>query len=126
MTTLQSNGRVAVVIPDNVLFEAGAGEAVRERLLWEHDVHTLLRLPAGIFYAQGVKSNVLFFDRKLKTNKPATENLWVFDLRSNMHVTLRTNPLERSDLDEFVWCYNPANRFERTETWSARRPMGRW
>lgn len=126
MSTLKPNGRAAVVVPDNVLFEAGAGETIRRRLLWEHNVHTLLRLPAGIFYAQGVKSNVLFFDRKQVTDKPATEKLWIFDLRNNMHVTLRTNPLERADLDEFVQCYNPDNQDARRPTWSPETPNGRW
>ena len=104
---LKINGRCAIVVPDNVLFEGGAGETVRRKLLEQADVHTLLRLPTGIFYAQGVKANVLFFDAKPAREKPWTEKLWVFDYRTNIHHTLKTKPLKRSDLDEFVACYNP-------------------
>jgi len=125
-TILEINGRAAIVIPDNVLFEGGAGEKVRRRLLEECDVHSLLRLPTGIFYAQGVKANVLFFDRKPAREGAWTRQLWIYDLRTNMHFTLRTNPLQRSDLDDFVRCYNPANRHERTGTWSEENPSGRW
>jgi type I restriction enzyme M protein len=99
-----------------VLFEGGAGETVRRELLKQADVHTLLRLPTGIFYAQGVKANVLFFDRKPAAEKPWTSKLWIYDLRTNKHFTLKENPLKRSDLDEFVTCYNPKNRHERTES----------
>ena len=120
------NGKAAVVVPDNVLFEGGAGETVRRKLLHECDVHTLLRLPTGIFYAQGVKANVLFFDRKPASETPWTQKLWIYDLRTNMDFTLKTRPLERSDLDEFVSCYHPENRFERTATWSEEKPDGRW
>ena len=109
-------GRAAVVVPDNVLFEGGAGEKVRERLLKDFDVHTLLRLPTGIFYAQGVKANVLFFDRKPPRDEPWTTNLWVYDLRTNQHFTLKSNPLKRSDLVDFIACYNPANRHKREES----------
>ena len=90
------NGRCAIVVPDNVLFEGGAGETVRRNLLKQCDVHTLLRLPTGIFYAQGVKANVLFFDAKPAQEKPWTTKLWVYDLRTNMHFTLKTNPLKRA------------------------------
>jgi type I restriction enzyme M protein len=90
-----------------VLFEGGAGETVRRELLKQADVHTLLRLPTGIFYAQGVKANVLFFDRKPAAEKPWTTKLWIYDLRTNKHFTLKENPLKRSDLDDFVACYNP-------------------
>jgi type I restriction enzyme M protein len=107
---LKINGRAAIVLPDNVLFEGGAGEAIRKRLLHDCDVHTLLRLPTGIFYAQGVKANVLFFDRKLASETPWTRTLWIYDLRTNQHFTLKTNTLTRADLDDFVRCYNPANR----------------
>jgi len=125
-TLLKTNGRAAVVVPDNVLFEGGAGTTVRKSLLKECDVHTLLRLPTGIFYAQGVKANVLFFDRKSTGETPCTSRLWIYDLRTNQHFTLKTNPLRRIDLDEFVDCYNPANRHERTATWSEDNPTGRW
>ena len=123
---LKINGRAAVVVPDNVLFEGGAGETVRRRLLQECDVHTLLRLPTGIFYAQGVKANVLFFDRKPGSEHPWTRKLWIYDLRTNKHFTLKTNPLTRADLAEFEQCYNPANRHDRTPTWSEDNPDGRW
>ena len=104
------------MVPDNVLFEGGAGETVRRKLLHECDVHTLLRLPTGIFYAQGVKANVLFFDRKPASEKPWTKKLWIYDFRTNEHFTLKTNPLKRADLDDFVACYNPENRHKRKET----------
>ena len=114
---LKQHGRAAVVVPDNVLFEGGAGETVRRELLKQADVHTLLRLPTGIFYAQGVKANVLFFDRKpANDKKPWTEKLWIYDLRTNQHFTLKENTLKREHLDEFVACFNPGNRFERKES----------
>jgi len=125
-TLLEIHGRAAVVVPDNVLFEGGAGEVVRRKLLHECDVHTLLRLPTGIFYAQGVKANVLFFDRKPASATPWTRALWIYDLRTNMHFTLKTNPLKRSDLDEFVACYHAENRHQRQPTWSPEDPDGRW
>ena len=114
-TLLKINGRAAIVVPDNVLFEGGAGETIRKRLLNECDVHTLLRLPTGIFYAQGVKANVLFFDRKEASENPWTEKLWIYDLRTNMHFTLKQNPLSFEDLKDFISCYNPENRHERKE-----------
>jgi type I restriction enzyme M protein len=123
---LKQHGRAAVVVPDNVLFEGGAGETVRRRLLQECDVHTLLRLPTGVFYAQGVKANVLFFERKPASERPWTKALWIYDLRTNQNFTLKTRPLRREDLDEFVKCYNPENRHERTATWSEENPEGRW
>jgi type I restriction enzyme M protein len=123
---LSMNGRAAIVVPDNVLFEAGAGEVVRKKLLHECDVHTLLRLPTGIFYAQGVKANVLFFDRKPASETPWTKQLWIYDLRTNMDFTLKTNTLKRGDLDEFVKCFHAENRFERTPTWSEQNESGRW
>src|SRR5262245_8463523 len=110
-TTLQSK-----LINKNVLFEGGAGETARRELPKQADVHTLLRLPIGIFYAQGVKANVLFFDRKPAAEKPWTEKLWIYDLRTNKHFTLKENQLKRSDLDDFVACYHPENRHERTES----------
>ncbi len=115
-TLLKVNGRAAVVVPDNVLFEGGAGETVRRRLMEQCDVHTLLRLPTGIFYAQGVKANVLFFDNKPGGPKPWTERLWIYDFRTNEHFTLKTNPLRREHLADFIACYNPANRRDRAET----------
>jgi type I restriction enzyme M protein len=115
-TILKQHGRAAVVLPDNVLFEGGAGETIRRALLKQADVHTLLRLPTGIFYAQGVKANVLFFDRKPAQEKPWTQKLWIYDLRTNLHFTLKENTLKRSDLDDFVACYNPKNRHERQDS----------
>ena len=95
-TLLKVDGRAAVVVPDNVLFEGGAGETVRRKLLHECDVHTLLRLPTGIFYAQGVKANVLFFDRKPGSETAWTKELWIYDLRTNQHFTLKTEPAQAS------------------------------
>ncbi|MDI6897161.1 MAG: N-6 DNA methylase [Methanocella conradii] len=115
-TLLKENGRAAIVVPDNVLFEGGAGETVRKKLLETCDVHTLLRLPTGIFYAQGVKANVLFFDKKPASERPWTEKLWIYDLRTNMHFTLKTNPLKYDDLQDFIKCYNPENRHDRKES----------
>jgi len=115
-TLLKINGRAAIVVPDNVLFEAGAGETLRRKLLAECDVHTLLRLPTGVFYAQGVKANVLFFDRKPGSEKPWTEKLWIYDLRTNKHFTLKENPLRFEDLQDFADCYHPENRHHRAET----------
>jgi type I restriction enzyme M protein len=116
-TVLDINGRAAVVLPDNVLFEGGAGEAIRRRLLKEFDVHTLLRLPTGIFYAGGVKANVLFFDKKPASETPWTSRLWVYDFRTNQHFTLKQRQLRRPDLDEFVECYAPGQpRDERKES----------
>jgi type I restriction enzyme M protein len=125
-TLLKPHGRAAVVVPDNVLFEGGAGETIRRKLLHECEVHTLLRLPTGLFYAQGVKANVLFFDKKPASETPWTKKLWIYDLRTNKHFTLRTGPMKRDDLDEFVLCYNPKNRHERKATWSEKNPDGRW
>jgi type I restriction enzyme M protein len=113
---LKINGKAAVVLPDNALFEGGAGETVRRKLLSEYDTHTLLRLPTGIFYAQGVKANVLFFDRKPASEEPWTKDLWIYDLRTNVHFTLKQKTLMTSDLEDFVRCYNLANRRERSET----------
>ncbi len=126
---LKQNGRAAVVVPDNVLFEGGAGETVRRKLLHECDVHTLLRLPTGLFYAQGVKANVLFFDKKPASETPWTKKLWIYDLRTNKHFTLKTDPLKREDLDEFVSCYNGPSRnrhAHRKATWSDKKLDGRW
>jgi type I restriction enzyme M protein len=125
-TLLKANGRCAVVVPDNVLFEGGSGETVRRKLLEQCDVHTLIRLPTGIFYAQGVKANVLFFDAKPAREKPWTEKLWVYDFRTNIHFTLKNKTLKRSDLDDFVACYHPENRHKRKPTWSESSPEGRW
>jgi len=125
-TLLEEGGRAAIVVPDNVLFEGGAGETVRRKLMEQCDVHTLLRLPTGIFYAQGVKANVLFFDRKPGRKKPWTSRLWIYDLRTNKHFTRKARRLARSDLDEFVEWYRPGSRHKRKPTWSEENPTGRW
>jgi type I restriction enzyme M protein len=113
---LTINGTAAIVVPDNVLFEGGAGETIRRKLLEQCDVHTLLRLPTGIFYAGGVKANVLFFDRKPPSETPWTKNLWIYDFRTNQSFTLKTRQLVRRDLDDFVACYRTARPDDRTET----------
>jgi type I restriction enzyme M protein len=124
---LKSTGRAAVVVPDNVLFEGGAGETVRRKLLETTDLHTILRLPTGIFYANGVKANVLFFDNHPARKEAWTREVWVYDYRTNIHHTLKKKPLRYEDLQDFVACYNPLNRFERRETWEAEsNPEGRW
>jgi type I restriction enzyme M protein len=123
---LKIDGRAAIVVPDNVLFEGGAGETVRSRLMEVTDLHTVLRLPPGIWYAQGVKANVLFFDRKPGREKPWTETVWFYDLRTNKHFTLKERRLTRADLDEFVACYKPGARHRRRATWTDKNPAGRW
>ena len=126
-TLLKSTGQAAVVLPDNVLFEGGAGETVRKKLMETTDLHTILRLPTGIFYAQGVKANVLFFDNKPASKDPWTREIWVYDYRSNIHHTLKKNPLRFEDLQDFMACYQPGQRHKRTETWHPEtNPEGRW
>jgi type I restriction enzyme M protein len=125
-TLLATQGRAAVVLPDNVLFEGGAGETIRRKLMHECDLHTLLRLPTGLFYAQGVKANVLFFERKPASETPWTQQLWIYDLRTNQHFTLKTKPLQRNDLDEFVQLYQVGQRHLRLATWTPETPEGRW
>ena len=124
---LKTTGKAAVVLPDNVLFEGGAGETVRKKLLQNTDLHTILRLPTGIFYAQGVKANVLFFDNQVASKEPWTKEVWYYDYRTNVHHTLKKKPMTLADLQDFVACYNPANRHDRKETWDAEtNPEGRW
>jgi len=123
---LKVNGEAAVVLPDNVLFEGGAGEIVRKELLKTTDLHTILRLPTGIFYANGVKANVLFFDNKSASNKVQTKNIWIYDYRTNIHHTLKKKPLRLEDLRDFITLYHPTNRHKRRQTWSAKSPEGRW
>jgi type I restriction enzyme M protein len=119
---LKTTGKAAVVLPDNVLFEGGAGETVRKKLLETTDLHTILRLPTGIFYANGVKANVLFWDAKPSSKDPWTKEVWVYDYRTNIHHTLKKNPLKLEDLRDFIECYNPTNRHKRKETWSPADP----
>ncbi len=124
---LKTTGLAAVVIPDNVLFEGGAGETVRKKLLETTDVHTILRLPTGIFYAQGVKANVVFFDNKPSSKTAWTKEIWVYDYRTNIHLTLKKNPLKLEDLRDFITLYNPKNRNKRKEVYNAgKNPEGRW
>lgn len=126
-TMLKTAGRAAVVVPDNVLFEGGAGETVRKKLLETTELHTILRLPTGIFYANGVKANVLFFDNRAASKEPWTKEVWYYDYRTNIHHTLKKKPLRFEDLQEFIACYNPLNRHERKESWNElNSPEGRW
>ena len=122
MVMLKNGGRAAVVLPDNVLFEGNAGEIIRKELLKNFNLHTILRLPTGIFYAQGVKANVLFFSKGTPT-----QDVWFFDYRTDIKHTLATNPMQRQHLDEFVECYQADNRANRKETYDAEtNPNGRW
>lgn len=126
-TMLKTTGQAAVVLPDNVLFEGGVGETVRKKLLETTDLHTILRLPTGIFYANGVKANVLFFDGKPSSKEPWTKEVWVYDYRTNIHHTLKKNPLKLEDLRDFINLYNSENRHKRKETYNAEsNPEGRW
>ena len=119
---LKNGGRAAVVLPDNVLFEGGAGEVIRKKLLTEFNLHTILRLPTGIFYAQGVKANVLFFSKGTPT-----KDIWFYDYRTGVKHTLATNPMQRHHLDDFVECYKSENMLARQETYDAEsNPNGRW
>ena len=125
-TILAATGKAAVVVPDNVLFEGGAGEIIRQKLLHTCDLHTILRLPTGIFYKPGVKANVLFYDKKPASPDMQTKDIWIYDFRTNVHFTLKQHPMTDADLLNFIECYNPANRYERKETWSEENPDGRW
>ena len=118
---LKESGRAAVVVPDNVLFEGGAGEKIRRTLLQQCEVHTLLRLPIGIWYSPGVKANVLFFDKKPVTNTPATKEVWVYDLRSNQKFSIRQNQIRTEDLTDFIQCYRADDPTQRKETAQFRR-----
>ncbi len=125
-TMLKISGKAAVVLPDNVLFEGGAGEEVRKQLMKTTDLHTILRLPTGLFYAQGVKANVLFFDNRAASKEAQTKEIWFYDYRTNIHHTLKKKPMTTEDLAEFVKLYNAQNRHQRKETWSEENPDGRW
>jgi type I restriction enzyme M protein len=118
---LKEDGRAAVVVPDNVLFEGGAGEKIRRALLQRCAVHTLLRLPTGIWYSAGVKANVLFFDKKPVATAPATRDIWVYDLRSSKKFSVRQSPIEREDLTDFIQCYRADDPTMRQETRHFRR-----
>lgn len=121
MLMLKNTGRAAVVLPDNVLFEGGAGETIRKKLLEDFNLHTILRLPTGIFYAQGVKANVLFFQKGTPT-----KNVWYYDYRTGIKHTLATKPMQRQHLDDFVKCYHAEDISQRKETYSEENPNGRW
>lgn len=123
---LKTTGRAAVVVPDNVLFEGGAGEVIRRKLLQNTDLHTILRLPTGIFYAQGVKANVIFFDNRPASPDPQTSQVWFYDYRTNVHHTLKQKPLTHAHLEDFVRCYHPENRHQRKATWTDETPDGCW
>lgn len=126
ITIMKATGKAAVVVPDNVLFEGGAGEIIRKKLLETTDLHTILRLPTGIFYKPGVKANVLFFDRKPAGPETQTKEVWIYDFRTNVHFTLKQHPMTDEDLADFIKCYNPENRHMRSETWREDNPDGRW
>lgn len=122
MRLLKNGGRAAIVLPDNVLFEDHAGKTIREKLLTEFNLHTILRMPTGIFYKPGVKTNVLFF-----TKGEPTTDVWYYDYRTNIHHTLKQKPMKRSDLDDFVACYHAEDITKRQETYNAEtNPNGRW
>ena len=122
MVLLKNTGRAAVVLPDNVLFEGNAGETIRQKLLKDFNLHTILRLPTGIFYAQGVKANVLFFKKG-----ESTKDVWFYDYRTGIKHTLATKPMMRNHLDDFVACYHAENLSARQETYNAEtNPNGRW
>ena len=126
-TMLKTDGRAAVVVPDNVLFEGGAGETIRKNLLDNTDLHTILRLPTGVFYAQGVKANVIFFDNHEASPDAWTKQVWYYDYRTNVHHTLKRKPIRYEDLLDFVKCYNPRNRHRRKASWDENdAPDGRW
>ncbi len=126
-TMLKSDGHAAVVLPDNVLFEGGAGETVRKKLMETTSLHTILRLPTGVFYKQGVKANVLFFDNHPAAKSAWTKEIWIYDFRTNIHYTLKKNPLKLEDLKDFIECYKPDNVSKRKETWHPEKnPEGRW
>ena len=128
---LKTTGRAAVVVPDNVLFEGGAGEIVRKKLMETTELHTILRLPTGIFYANGVKANVLFFDNRPAQKDPWTKEIWFYDYRTNIHHTLKKKPMRLDHLQDFIKCFNPDSgqqgRHKRKETWDKEKnPDGQW
>ena len=120
-TMLKATGKAAIVVPDKVLFEGGAGETVRSKLLETTDLRTILRLPTGIFYAHGIKANVLFFDSRPAAKEPQTKDVWFYDYRTNIYHTLKKKPLRFEDFKEFIKLYNQENRHERKETWDPEK-----
>ncbi|WP_319540958.1 class I SAM-dependent DNA methyltransferase [uncultured Pseudodesulfovibrio sp.] len=124
---LKSTGKAAVVVPDNVLFEGGGGETVRKELLKTTNLHTILRLPTGIFYAHGVKANVIFFENKEASKKPWTKDIWFYDYRTNVHHTLKRKPLRYGDLLPFIECYKAQDKHNLEHTWAEySNPEGRF
>src|SRR5699024_9882445 len=123
-TQLKITGEAAVVLPDNVLFEGGAGEEVRKQLMKTAELHTILRLPTGIFYRPGVKANVLFFKNKPASKEAWTKDIWFYDYRTNVHHTLKKKPMTTEDLKEFVELYHSENIYKRQETWSPSTSSG--
>lgn len=117
--------RAAVVIPDNVLFADGIGEQIRRDLMNKCNLHTILRLPTGIFYAQGVQTNVLFFTRGTSEINN-TKDVWIYDMRNNMRSFGKRSPLNMNDFKEFIEVYNQKEFEKRQETWSEENPNGRW
>ena len=126
VSTLKVTGSAAVVLPDNILFEGGPGEVVRRKLLHDCNLHTILRLPTGLFYAQGVKANVLFFSKGQASSKSQTSRVWYYDLRTNMKFTLKQRPLTMDDLQEFISLYKRDDVSSRIDTWSEENKEGRW
>ena len=121
MSIVKTGGRVGVVLPDNVLTDGNATAKVREKLLKDFDLHTILRLPTGIFYAGGVKTNVLFFEKGSET-----KDIWVYDYRTGIKHTMATKPMTREHLDDFVNCYCSGHMEDRVQTYSEDNPNGRW
>ena len=121
MSIVKTGGRVGVILPDSVLTDQGATAKVREKLMKDYNLHTILRLPTGIFYANAVKTNVLFFDKGEET-----KDIWVYDYRTGIKHTMATKPMTRSDLDEFVSCYCSGHLQDRKPTYSEENPNGRW
>jgi type I restriction enzyme M protein len=126
VSMLSDNGRAAVVLPDNVLFEGGAGEVIRQKLLEKVNLHTVLRLPTGIFYAQGVNSNVLFFEKRKQNKTPATKEIWFYDYRTNVRHTPKKNPLTSKNLQNFIECYLAKDRNNTDQNYSEANQNGRW
>ena len=127
---LKPGGRAAVVLPDNVLFEANTGADIRRDLMDKCKLHTILRLPTGIFYAQGVKTNVLFFSKPEKVSQDTgnTKKVWIYDMRANMPSFGKRTQFTKSYFKEFVKCYgkNKDGESKRTEIAATEKEQGRW
>ncbi len=121
MSIVKTGGRVGVVLPDSVLTDGNATARVRRKLLDDFNLHTILKLPTGIFYAQGIKTNVLFFEKG-----SSTKDIWIYDYRTGIKHTLVQNPLKRTDLNEFVELFCSGHIQDRKETYSENNINGRW